>query len=1253
MKGGDAICQPPEGRWPDGFYDPTGQTPGTSYVNRAGWMQKLEELDAAFFGLSAHEASRMDPQQRMLLETTFEALEQAGLPLQYLRRHKVGVWVGLSSNDYMHAQLRDPKAANAYTNTGAASSIAANRISHAFDLTGPSMTVDTACSSGLTALHLAVQALRDGTCDTAIVGAANALLAPEFFVNFCAASMLSPVGQCRAFDAAGKGFVRAEGAVALVLRRRASMAGGDDPILGLVRASGCNNDGRTAGIALPSGEAQAALLQDVYRGIDPNELAYVEAHGTGTQAGNPQEAASLGHVLGMARSAPLPIGSVKTNLGHLEPVAGLVGLAKTLAAFAHGTVPPQIHFDTPNPEIDFEGLGLQVTQEPVALLASRPLVGINSFGFGGANAHVIIERPPLAPALPEPSEQRRLFAVFAADKAALQARAASLQDLASQAPNLEQLSTTLLSHQSHHQIGAAFHATSAAEVSSTFAAIADDAAERDDLVLCEHIASQAPAFVFTGNGPQWFAMGRVLMRENRRFRETVEEVSERFSAVSDLQLIDEMMRPETDSQMHLTSVAQPALFALQVGLTRCLADEWLRPGAVVGHSAGELAAAYVAGLHDLDTTVALVSARSMEQEKTAGVGAMAALGLNAEGVKDLLLDHADLVLAADNAPDAVTVAGAQSAIDRIVEQVTASGRFARKLRLNYAFHSPAMDPIEQSFRDRIAHASGAQAEVPFFSSVTGDQLMHATTVGYWWRNLRAPVRFRAAIEAMIDQGHRLFVEIGPHPTLVGYVKTTGRKQDERLCVAGTLRRGGDDVRALETAIETLVASGARIHVPRARKVRPLTLPSYPWQRERHWHVPARDPGQRKTDHALLGRQIAEGMARFSKTLSLVEQPWLADHMVRDQVLFPAAGFLEAAIEATIEHTSSPCVELQHVKLDKALRLDHAAQFELQTELTPAAQRFEILSRSKTGETPFERHAAGIFTAYPAREARLDLQAVLDRLGAPASAPHHYAQLEARGLKYGPAFQTVSGISGNSEEILVQLNHQPDANEKVWLHPGVLDGALQALCAFADAKGGQGLFLPVFVARLVMIKPLEHAQTVLAYIKKRGANRAYIKSDITLTTPDGDIFAELEGVEARHLPGGAKDAELHYAEQLEPIQSFGLPRPPLDLEHVLGTQSDAAETDRFDPAIFPAMDTLRRRFVSAAFAELTGGAEFRLEDLVAPGTLSEVHARYAAELLADAAGSPGLSQTGETFKALPHPLPWEDWAQTVDRFPDLL
>ncbi len=543
--GQDAIRDLPEGRWDKNLYDPSGKRPGYTYVRRAGWVDGLDLLDAEFFGLSPKEASRMDPQQRMLLETSFESLENAGIPLEAIARRRIGVFVGLSSVDYSHIQFRNPRTLNAYTNTGSAGSIAANRVSYIYDLCGPSMTVDTACSSGLTALDQAIKSIESGDSEFAIVGAANALLVPEMFAGFSAATMLSPVGQCRAFDADGAGFVRAEGAVSIVIKPLDMALENKDPILGVIQASSCNNDGRTSGLSLPSADSQRALLEHIYgsEGFDTDRIVYVEAHGTGTAAGDPIEASAIGAAISLQRKGEdsLLIGSIKSNIGHLEPASGMAGLAKVLAIHRHKAVPPSLHFETPNPNIPFDEWRLRVPTavEPLPEAKGPAAIGINSFGFGGANAHAVIEEPPSRDPVETVDVKSPWYLISARSEPALQQVARDLGAWLDAHPDtdLGHLSAALLTRRTWHKHRAAFFADSLPQIQDSLHKIAVDEPDQH-IASGSALATSSPVFVFTGNGVQWWAMGRQLLEQNALFRETVEEIDAIFQRIGGFSLLE-------------------------------------------------------------------------------------------------------------------------------------------------------------------------------------------------------------------------------------------------------------------------------------------------------------------------------------------------------------------------------------------------------------------------------------------------------------------------------------------------------------------------------------------------------------------------------------------------------------------------------------------------------------------------------------------------------------------------------------------
>ena len=585
--GVDAIREIPADRWSiDAYYDPVPGRTGKSITRWAGFIDGIDRFDPAFFGISPREAEFMDPQQRVLLETAWEALEDAGHVPGELRGSPTGVFVGISTHDYELLQSSPDERSDldVYSTTGGVPSIAANRISYCFDLRGPSMAIDTACSSSLIAAHLACESLWNGDATLALVGGVNALLAPMPFLAFSRMSMLSPSGRCRAFDAAADGFVRAEGAGVVVLKPLGAALAAGDRVYAVIRATAANQDGRTNGITVPSAAAQAALVRAACRraGVSPAAIAYVEAHGTGTPVGDPIEASALGEALGEGRAADRPcvVGSVKTNIGHLEAGAGIAGLIKLALVLHHGRIPPSLHFRNPNPHIDFERLKLHVPAGVEELRGSDggpALAGINSFGFGGSNAHAVLQAvPPRAGprAGAAAPEQARLLVLSARNTEPLRAMASRTREVVSSAVGLDEICRTAGERRTHHPERLAVVGRDRREIAERLGAFA--AGETAEGVCAgQPLAEGRPdvAFVFSGQGPQWWGMGRELLHEEPVFRDKIEECDRELARHANWRLLDELARAERSSRLAETAIAQPAIFALQVALRTVLVIE--------------------------------------------------------------------------------------------------------------------------------------------------------------------------------------------------------------------------------------------------------------------------------------------------------------------------------------------------------------------------------------------------------------------------------------------------------------------------------------------------------------------------------------------------------------------------------------------------------------------------------------------------------------------------------------------------------
>jgi len=800
-EGRDSVTEINSERWSTSVLQHDKRSePGRSISFSAGVLSRIDEFDADFFGIAPREASSLDPQQRLLLELSWEALENGGhVPSSYAGSD-CAVYVGISGIDYGLQVLDDLATINSHTMTGNTLSVAANRLSYVYDLRGPSMAVDTACSSSLVALHQACNAIAAGDSSMALVGGVNLLLHPYPFIGFTKASMLSDYGQCRPFDASGKGYVRAEGGAVVLLKPLDQAIADGDHIEAVIRATGANADGaQKTGITIPSTAGQVALMESVLKksGLSAADLDYLEAHGTGTAVGDPAETAAIGEVYGTRRGdKPLPIGSVKSNLGHLESASGMAGFVKAVLTLKNQKLPPSIKLKEPNPMIDFEGLNLDVVTElrEPEKLSEDMVVGVNSFGFGGANAHVLLQRYASKPT----KERRRkkkdagLPPVFLSARSgdALRAQAAKYAAVFESASDREfyDIAYSAAFHRERMRCRLALHEQDVSTVAATLARWAEGEAEPGVVQEDQLAESGGIAFVYSGNGAQWQGMGQQLLEESPRFVELIGELDEAIKPIAGFSILEELRASEADGHLDDTAVAQPLLFALQVAFTRMLEEQGVKPGAVVGHSVGEVAAAWASGAMSLQQAISLICTRSQTQALTRGSGRMAAVGLSAEQAQSWIEKEnlKGVELAGINSPNNVTLSGALTELSRLRKVLEAQNVFFRILDLDYAFHSALMDPVEDHFREQMGELKlSAEQSCVFCSTVEGDVLeCSRLDKDYWWDNVRKPVRFSDAVEKLLELNYRVFVEISPHAILQRYVTECAKAADAQVPDAG-------------------------------------------------------------------------------------------------------------------------------------------------------------------------------------------------------------------------------------------------------------------------------------------------------------------------------------------------------------------------------------------------------------------------------------------------------------------------------------
>ncbi|MCH4564689.1 SDR family NAD(P)-dependent oxidoreductase [Halomonas sp. EGI 63088] len=1231
MAGRDLVSQVPEDRWSQRAYQhPDKHHPGTSVTFAAGSLGDISGFDAAFFGISPREAAHMDPQQRMLLELAWEAMESAGVPPSRLRGSQCGVFLGVASLDYSYRLADDLDAIDASTATGNTSSIASNRLSYVFDLHGPSMSLDTACSSSLVAFHQACQAIRAGETDMALAGGISLHLHPYGFIIFSKASMLSPTGRCQVFDEAGNGYVRSEGAGLFLLKDYDCAVADGDNILAVVAGSSVNTDGHKSGLTVPNPTAQIALMRQAYAqaGISPDEIDYLEAHGTGTAVGDPIEARAIGEALGKHRATPLPIGSVKSNVGHLETASGVAGLAKALYSIRHREVPATIGIKTLNPRIKFDEWNLRVvTQAQPLRPQGRLVIGVNSFGFGGANAHVILESPPERAA---PDKYQNVPAgalplrLSARGEPALKAMAGELAEwLTRTEASLYDIAHTLHAHREAHRDGALLFADTkqqAAEILAAWAA-PDTAVQPADLpaglARGQHLENaKGPAFVYTGNGCQWDTMGAALLKSAPVFAAAVDEVDALFQRLGNFPLRAELegrndALADGGSRLALTEIAQPALFAVQVGITALLRDHGIEPIAVTGHSVGEVAAAWAAGALDLADAVKVIYYRSHYQGKTRGQGKMTAVAMGAGAVGELLAapEYQGVHLAGINSANGVTLAGDPAALARLEQRLGDLGTFAKRLPLDYAFHSPAMDPIQAGVLASLAGIAPHETTLPYISTVSGGELAGSELgAEYWWHNIRQPVRFESAIQALIDDGINVFVEIGAHPILRRYLTDMLRASARDGQVIGTLERDTPAAHCMTQAVGQVLLSGIAFdvsrHFPVAGHV--VELPRYPWQRDPYW-VQGTTDGQglldRYYEHPLLGYRLAQQANTWESQLDIGRVPWLADHVVGEGAVFPGAGFVELALAAAQHGKEAPLVDIEELEIHAPLLLDAANGRRVRVHLAPQDGRVEIHSREPVTGSDWQLNAVARVMAQ-SRGFLLRRQAPVRPARAPdVTLAEHLAMAEHLGLHYGPACQAIrhAWVAGDSVIGEITLNETLNASlEALHLHPGILDSAFQlfipllALEARAQGRDDDGLaFVPVRVGRVQFLPGAGTPTLAQARLGKRSPHS--FTADFALFDAQGRAIAVLSETRFK-----AVRLKRQHHQRLSYLDVELTPTP---------RQSDAAALDlsplyaamprllddfarctgrRFAGEVDPLLDSLTDAFAAQALQALAGG-----------------------------------------------------------------
>ncbi|MCU0982997.1 MAG: type I polyketide synthase, partial [Pirellulaceae bacterium] len=1054
--------------------------------------------DAEFFGYFPAEAQRLDPQQRLLLEVTHEAMEDAGLRRDQMDGTRTSVFIGSFMYDYLCIQSASDQRdeINPYVAMGTAVSSLSNRISYDFNLKGPSVSLDTACSSSLVAMHLACRSLWSGEADLAIAGGINVMLRPESSIILSKAGFLNPDQYCKAFDAAANGYVRGEGVGVVILKPLSKALADGDAIYAWVRGSAVNQDGYTPeGFTVPNVFSQIALLETVYAeaGVDPLTVDYVEAHGTGTPVGDPIESISFGAVLGRARTAGQRclMGSVKTNLGHLEGASGITGFIKGVLTAHHGVAPPNLHFHEPNPGIDWEHLNLEVPTRPTPLeCAGRPwIVGVNSFGAGGTNAHVVLQQPaatrsavqetPLSPP-GRPAAGATLYVLSSPQRDSLRTLASRHADFLRDNPHrLDDAAFSAFTRRSRYAHLLAVVGETPKEVEDRLRRFADG--QVDPEILSTTITRRMKpklGFVFSGQGGQWARMGLQWMQREAVFRQWMEEIDGLFQKVAGWSLLTELGKGEDESKINDTVVVQPAVLAIQIALTKLYEHYGIRPQGIVGHSIGEVAAAYAAGALTLEQAVHVIFHRSQAQNRVSGQGGMLAVGLGLEEARKLIAGYDGRVsIAAVNGPEMLTLSGDLDPLRLIAETLESRGVFNRPVRVQVAYHSHHMESIKGIMLETLAHSQGIAAMMPLYSTVTGrrENGLHLNA-DYWFQNVRQPVLFTGALGAMLHDNFDTFVEIGPHPVVVGGANALFKKLNNNAVMASSMSRREPEVTVF---LQSLAQDIEKMFGPNRRYVR---LPKHPWQHSRYWfEAPAAAETRRgRFEHPFLKRQTRmvteEGLAVWEISLDVSKFPYLRDHQVDGEIVFPAAGHIELAWGVAGEQFRHEAFFLENLHFDLPLILPENSRHPLnvQFEIVSGEGDYRICSRPADAptESPWTKHSSGrintVHDRFEQSTASLAHFQEQFRNEEPASVEQFYEDVRKAGLAYGEKFRCIHQLWNHGHEWLAQLQlpdellHESQRNK---IHPALFDACVHVLFADAHRAGHPDrLYLPFHIDR---------------------------------------------------------------------------------------------------------------------------------------------------------------------------------------------